>query len=224
MQDLKYLIKKPSLVFENLANLRAKLSYGTALRETFISQDYLWLLQQARPDTVAIDIGAFIGDSAVYLAQSERIKMVYSFEPNQKSYLVAKENIADSPFRAKIRLFNQAIGGAAGRGSSIGSGLGYTRFERSGSGSGIRIKTLDDVLTGLSNVIIKCDVEGAEVDIFSKAGLDRVYAIQLEYHDTKEEMLRILKSRNFRVELQGDKKGVIYRNVGYIRAYRTKTG
>ncbi len=220
MQDLKYLVKNPSLVLDNALNLRAKLSYGTALHETFISQEYLWLLKQARPNTTAIDIGAFIGDTAIYLAQSDNIKSVRSFEPHPKSYRVAKQNISESPFRHKIKIFNIALGSRSGTGQTSGTGLGYTKFQKSDSGKGIRVKRIDEVLSGLSNAIIKCDVEGMEIEIFRDANIRNVYAIQLEYHDTKDEMVRILRSKGFRTELQGDKKGVIYNNVGYIRAYR----
>jgi FkbM family methyltransferase len=220
MEDLKFLAKKPSLVFDNILNLRAKLSYGSALHETFISQDYKWLLDSARPNTTAIDIGAFIGDTAIYLAQSKNIKRVLAFEPNPKSFSVAKENIGYSPIGSKIRISNEAIGEEDATARVSGTGLGYSKLAGGSRGKSIRIRKLDEVLKGLRNVIIKCDVEGYEVDIFRHAELRNVYAIQMEYHDTKSEMLDILQSKHFEPKVRGDRKGVIYRNVGYICAKR----
>ena len=43
-------------------------------------------IQGLRPDTIAIDIGAFIGETAIYLAMQERISKVYSYELMPDNY------------------------------------------------------------------------------------------------------------------------------------------
>jgi FkbM family methyltransferase len=220
-QDLRYLIKEPSLAFDSIKNFRQILAYKTALHETFIRQEYLWLAKQARPGTTALDIGAFIADTSIYLAQYGHIKKVLAFEPNPSSYAEARRNIADSPFEGKIRLFNMGIGARKGYVRiSGGVGLGYTKLESGDHGRRVKVRELDEVLRGLKGVIIKCDVEGAEVDVLADSALRNVYAIELEYHDTREKVVEILNSKGFRVSVRDDRAGVLYRSIGHICAVR----
>ena len=171
-------------------------------KEVFILQPYLWLVRDLKPNTIAIDIGACRGETAVYLAMPKEVAMVYAYELVPNSYEVSKANIELSPFKDKIKIFNLAI--------SSGEGTVYAPKDSGAAGSrmmenGIPIKSvgLNAVLEGKRNVIIKCDVEGAEVQIFDgKADLGNVYKIILEYHgkEAKESVTKVLEGQGFHTE------------------------
>ena len=55
-------------------------NYENALEEIFINEDYNWLVTGLRKKTIAIDIGAFCGESALYMAREKNIEKIYAYE------------------------------------------------------------------------------------------------------------------------------------------------
>ena len=179
---LKYHIKHPLRLSVTVGSIPQRLIEHAVYKEVFMEQTYHWLVQDLRPDTVAIDIGAFIGETAIYLAMQERISKVYSYELMPDNYTTAKANIDGSPFRDKIVLFNKAVGEKEGT-VYAPKGGGDTITSISKSGIPVPAVGLDTALDNLRNVIIKCDAEGAEEQIFNpNVNLAQVYRIMLEYH------------------------------------------
>ncbi len=162
------------------------------LKEVFIEQAYSRLYLSIKPNTIVLDIGANIGDTAIYFAMNPNVKKVYAYEPVPTTYEAAKENVGKTPFSKKIILKNTGIvrnGRIAHmkseffRDTNVGEELSEAE---STNGKKIRLLSLNEVLKGKKKVVIKCDIEGGEAKIFKNADLSNVYAIELEYHLCKE--------------------------------------
>ena len=184
--------------------------------EIFMRQEYYWLVKNSKPGSVVLDIGANIGDTAIYFAMFDNINKVIAYEPVPMAYKLAKNFIEQSPFHSKIILRNMAIG--ADRETKIISasrmidfGFDYTHV-KDVSGVNVKAITLNDALSDLDNVVIKCDSEGSEATIFNDTDLSMVNAIELEYHGNLEQVLIGLKGKGFRIKIKDPlkKQGILY--------------
>jgi FkbM family methyltransferase len=177
------------------------------LSETFIQQVYYWLAKRLKPETTVLDLGANIGDTAIYFAMNPNVKSVYSYEPIPKAYKEAKENIAKASeeLSSKIFLFNAAITGKETQiriDDKTQSSPGAVFNSSIASDSGIIIEghTLASILIGKRNVVIKCDIEGEEYKLFdADIDLSKVYAIIMEYHYGLGQIVENLKAKGFKV-------------------------
>ncbi len=174
--------------------------------DTFVRQDYLWLFNRIRPNTTVIDIGACIGDTAIYFAMHPNVVKVYSFEPIPKAYDALKEIISRSPLRSKITARNEAISDANGAhyvslSRHIDSGYAFTG-SKDRNGRRITCRSLNSVLAGKRNMAIKCDCEGAEKTMFDNADLSNVYALEVESHYCEKEVVSALRSHGFKVKVR----------------------
>lgn len=198
--------------FKRISNDKA------VMYETFICQQYRWLVKGAKPDTVAIDIGANIADSSIYLAQFEAVRKVYAYEPFYNLYKRGMNNIKASGLSDKIELYNCGISRSNTKiriPRSLNANV-YNKLKGYSGGEEVSVLSLGDVLSGKQNVIIKCDTEGSEYDIFNEhVDLDNVYKIQLEYHDGRKELVNIFNNNGFAVSDQPrDEK------YGFINAWK----
>jgi len=161
--------------------------------ETFVQQQYRWLVQNLKPYTTAIDFGAQSGDSAFYLLYEGkgRIEEIWAYEPDNSFYALFYKNIELTNVRDIIPLH-------------------------------IKAPEPFEPLRKKDNIIIKCDIEGAEHKVFTKdADLTGVYKIQLEYHGGSQDLPKVFKSKGFKVKV--DKPWTIDPNlgrVGWLYAWR----
>lgn len=140
------------------------------MNETFFGQVYHWLVEQLRPGTTVIDIGANIGDTAIYFAQFKEVKKVIAYEPFPYTYRLMLDHLQGCPLSYKITARNEAIGE---RPATIimpeteedSAGLDVLSLKRK-SGVAVKVTSLSEALKGLKDVAIKCDVEGAEESLF----------------------------------------------------------
>ena len=228
--DLKFLLEEPKRVLDPFINLRTRLADLNTLNEVFVQQTYRWLCTDMKKDTVVVDIGGYIGETAIYFAMFDRAKKVYAYEPVYNSYKRGVANIAASGLGGKIRFINAAIGKAdtkiflpkningitmldAERLSDRGNSNTYT----------IDVKTLDSVLDRIGrskDVVIKLDSDGNEADILRECDLGNVYRIQLEFHESYSEVISILRRKRFKTGTRNRHRGVIYKDIGDIYAWR----
>jgi hypothetical protein len=166
--------------------------YNTLI-ETFVSQQYAWLASKLEPHTVAIDIGAHCGDSAIYMAQKENVDLVLAFDndpgPAKRAEAIMMQ--AQPTVRQKIMYeLAEVVGQENGK------------FE-----VWIPQITIRKILSRQRNpTVIKCDCEGAEHEIFTDAALgaadlERVYAVQIEYHRGPQGLPRFFSGMGFCVEV-----------------------
>ena len=168
-----------------------------------------------------LDIGANIGDSAVYFATNGANKVI-AVEPFPKSFHYLKENIILNGVSDKVLCINAAVGGNNGvihLDATIEDSTNVVAKETS-NGVEIRTKTLSDIIkeNNLKNAFLKIDCEGCEYEIF--AGLDQNVLgifdeIWIEYHGglviTENIIINKLKKANFNLHVIKKDK-----NTGYL--------
>ena len=140
------------------------------IKEQFIEEQYKWL--DVKGEDV-IDIGANIGDSAIYFT-FKGAKHVYAFEPYPYSYNVANKNVNLNKLQNKITLVNQGCGGKESiiKIDNEYKNVGGTDLKLFRGGKKIKITTLNEVIKNFNikyPAILKIDCEGCEYDIFIRA-------------------------------------------------------
>lgn len=212
-EDLNLILKNPGLLIETLKEGRQKLKFYTHLNEIFVNQYYYWLYSQAKPHTTLLDIGAFIGDTAIYFAMNPNIDRIIAYEPSPNTFKILQKNIAALPegLRKKIEIKNIAI---------LQEGEGYINSTDAVTGTNnvlrivagtptLQATSLKEEIKELKNVMIKCDTEGAEYQIFkNKGNLQNVYAIQMEYHKGVQNLSNLFQSAGMKVEVQEGEDGL----------------
>lgn len=134
---------------------------------------------------IVVDIGANIGDTAVYFAL-KGAKHIYAFEPYPYCYGKALQNIEANKVKGRVSLARCAVGKKGRIRLSEQNGLGSNLKESEG-GIPTDIITLKDIAERypVKNSILKIDCEGYEYDIILEAEkevLRQFSEIILEYH------------------------------------------
>ena len=156
-----------------------------------------------------LDIGAMIGDSAIYFALNGA-KRVVALEPYPYSFTLAKENIALNKMNDKITLVNAACG-ADNKTVIIDPKFknsnkdGIRKFSK---GRKIEVIRLDQIIRRyhLNNAIMKMDCEGAEYGIIlesSNETLRKFKTMVIEYHFGFRNIEKKLKDAGFKVRHTG---------------------
>lgn len=155
-----------------------------------------FLLKVLPPEAVALDIGANIGNHALYLAR--HIAAIHAFEPNPVTFARLKHNVDRNPVRGRVALHPVGLGDAEGMfrfASNVSGNLGASGFLREDEPADTRdqvielpIRRADDYVTALDLPrldFVKLDVEGWEASVFR--GLSATIArhrpiVAFEYH------------------------------------------
>ena len=182
------------------------------IKEQFIEEQYDWLGVREKD---VVDIGANIGDTAVYFAL-KGARRVYAFEPYPYSYNLALKNIKLNRLQDKITLFNEGCGEEE---SNIKidrcyQNTGGTDLKEFDKGNKIRITTLSDIIKrfNISNrAILKIDCEGCEYGVLLAAknsDLRRFKQIQIEYHYGYLNLKKKLVDAGFKVSKTAPKYSI----------------
>jgi FkbM family methyltransferase len=154
-----------------------------------------------------IDIGASIGDSAIYFAL-KGASHVYAFEPLPAVYKIALQNIKLNNLEDKITLINAAVGSKEGK-VKVPSSI---NIEESG---GFSITNQGDVevpVISFNNIIkmtkdpylLKMDCEGCEADIIfsTELNFDKIF-VELHQGITKiphKKLIKKLEEQKYKCE------------------------
>jgi hypothetical protein len=177
-----------------IRNLKNLLDTKGAFLEVLVSDQYRWLYEQIKPDTVLIDLGAHIGDSAFYFASNRNITKIMAYEPTERLFAESQKLLGYSPYKDKIFFYNLAV--------THDGDKPTTAYD---NGNDARATTLTEVLSKLRNVAIKCDIEGEELHLFDSSDLSNVYAIMLETHNMVHDKVKAaLERKGFDVNMKGD--------------------
>lgn len=180
-----------------------------------------------------VDIGAAIGDTAVYFAL-RGAKKVYGYEINERYYNLAQKNIELNDLKNIISVELCGISATDKPLDSALPMLGAVVPERDRNATnGIKMKTLDEVarLHDIDGGILKIDTEGFEYEILNGAApetLKLFSQIFLEYHYGVQNLPEKLESAGFTVEarkaseirVETNPDGYKNMDVGYILAKR----
>ena len=173
------------------------------IKEQFTEEQYKWL-EVERKDV--IDIGANVGDSAIYFAL-KGAKHVYAFEPYPYSYGIAMQNIKLNKLQDKITLLNEGCSWKEGK-IKINAeykNLGGTDLKNFKKGTNISITTLKEILKRFEipeEAVLKIDCEGCEYRVLletKNSDLRRFKQIQIEYHYGYLNIKKKLEGAGFRV-------------------------
>lgn len=172
------------------------------LKDLFISNEYSRLQVRSRD---VVDIGASIGDSAVYFSV-KGARHVYAFEPYPYIFRIAQSNVRLNGLSKKVVLLNECLGGAGG---SIRIDSHFQSDENSVAanfrkGRKIRVVTLEDVVNRyrLKDAVLKIDCEGEEYAAIlnSKIEVLRSFGqIMIEYHYGYKNLESKLRDAGFKV-------------------------
>jgi FkbM family methyltransferase len=173
------------------------------VKEQFIEEQYKWLDIKNKN---GIDIGANIGDTAIYFAL-KGAKHVYAFEPYPYSYNTALKNVKLNYLQSKITLLNKACGGRKGK-IKINTNyknIGSTDLKNFKNGTNINITTLGELVKRFDitdGAVLKIDCEGCEYGVLLEAqnsDLREFKQIQIEYHYGYLNLKRKLESAGFEI-------------------------
>ena len=154
--------------------------YAACDQGIFERSNVITLQQLARPSTTVFDIGANIGLMAIPVLESCRTCRVVSVEPSPNVVSFLRRTIASSGFGSRWSLIEKAVGARIGRSDfavsprteSLFDGLRATRRASSSKTVEVEITTVDSIWNELGRPpvsIVKCDVEGGELDVFAGA-------------------------------------------------------
>ncbi|MGC8676290.1 MAG: FkbM family methyltransferase [Candidatus Micrarchaeia archaeon] len=159
-------------------------SLAEILSSTFLEEDYFWLASGLKPNTVVLDIGAYVGDTAIYFAMQDNVSEVRAYEPYPAVFETLRQNVEKSRRKAKIKLFNNAIGKPGSDYAITLSESAYAADEAlvQGKGRQVRVIGMDKALGDIqgNSVAVKINVDGGEFFVIDeKLDLGKVYKMQI---------------------------------------------
>jgi FkbM family methyltransferase len=137
-------------------------------------------------DKIIVDIGAFVGDTALYYANFGAI--VYAYEPHPVNFYWLKKNIELNPhLKDRIKIFNEAVGKDEEIEISIGGNIngGFSIYGQA-KGKTLKVKSvsLRKILeeNNLNNpYLLKADCKGCEYYIIEDDAISKFEKVKNEY-------------------------------------------
>lgn len=183
-------------------------------------------------DKVVLDIGANIGDSAIYFALNGA-KKVIALEPFPKNNKTARRNIELNNLSDKIIILSAGCSGTKGEitinPNQEGAGSALDSVD---SGVKVPLKTLDGLITEYDipdNSVMKIDCEGCETDVILSSNekiLRKFTHIEIEYHYGYKDLKQKLEDCGFSVTISPplfliNRQANKLMHFGYLYAKRT---
>lgn len=202
-------ISKEGIISFSLEGKKVKMFCGESnpqvLAGTFAMKDYNKLPNLNGRDI--LDIGAAIGDTAVYFGLKGARK-VYSYEINERYYNVCKKNIKLNDLENVVEAELCGIGKDNKPLDSSLSVLGAILPEKDReAANGVKMKTLNGIINEhkIQDGILKIDVDGFEYEIMEGADcntLKHFTHIIMEYHFGVKDLANKLESCGFKVNIK----------------------
>lgn len=186
--------------------------------EVFLFEVYKFL----RPEgAIIIDIGANIGDSAIYFCLNNANRVI-ALEPFPYSYNFATLNITANSLVDKIQLLNAGYGKDSIVNVQEGESSGLSLLTNYKKGKKIEVYSLKTIfnkygLDTANNILLKIDCEGCEYNLLDEPIeiLNKFKKIQIEFHYGYKNLESKLKEAGFSVNL-----GIVTRSGGQNLALR----
>lgn len=175
------------------------------LAGTFAMGDYDILPDISGKDV--LDIGAAIGDTAVYFGLRGARK-VYSYEINKRYYDIFKKNIQLNNLENVVKVELCGIGKDSKPLVSSLNILGAILPEEDReAANGVKMKTLNEIIKEhkINDGVLKIDVDGFEYEILEgvdRESLSHFSHIVMEYHFGVKDLANKLKACGFKPEIK----------------------
>jgi|SRR5262245_55587016 len=194
---------KDGLVF----SIRRNSMDASILAEIFLDNCYVRGLALP-PSPIVVDIGGYIGDSAIYAAKYLNARKVVVCEPSPRNWTLLTRNVANNHYEDRIEMVNMAVTGgedvllnvdAPDRGQARVSAYGPNNVERRRVPT-VTLATLVESHKLQEIDLLKMDCEGGEYAILAAMPSDllkRIRNIVFEFHeiDGFRAMLEAVKQR-----------------------------
>ena len=160
-------------------------------------------------NSVVIDVGANIGDTALYFANQGC--EVYAFEAVPDIYEMAIKNVELNPsLSKKIHIFNKAVSDKNETIQISYSGLSSSRYVDGAKKYDIEAISLNHIINELKKrditpTLLQMDCEGSEFDIIPNSDFSMFKELSIEYHSVyrginKDVLLDSLKDQGFEIK------------------------
>jgi len=205
------------------------------VKEVFVKSEYNLNL---RRESILIDIGMNRAAVSLLFAANENIKKIYAYEPFKPTFELAKRNLELNPnLSEKINAFNFGLGKAditlelpymANATGGMSTTHDVCKGEKNIKKETVVVKDAAKEITPIleenkdKHIIVKCDCEGAEFEIFERLNeeniIGRIDVVMMEYHFEKpDRLINILAENGFVSQVRpGSSKS----KTGYIYAVK----
>jgi len=186
------------------------------LKETILDRTYEAVSVPLQPDWLVVDIGAALGDYAVWAGRQLTGGRVFAIEPFPQSVKLLKQNVQLNQVN-NVVVVETAIGGQDGKsGLQLVTGQAVqhsTAASTAAAGSmPVRVSSLQSFFSEMkidSCDYLKIDCEGAEYDILfncSPKFLQKISRICMEVHDlitphARQEIIEFLEKNGYQTRL-----------------------
>jgi FkbM family methyltransferase len=206
-----------------------------SIKETFLDRFYERFGTPLQNGWAVVDIGAGIGEYALFAAAGHKGNRVHAYEPFPESFSLLEENCSLNPMDG-VEIFMEAVGGQAGTAIlDLGSGepLQFSTESPAQSSNALQVPaiSLAEVISRIGGRcnLLKLDCEGAEYAILFSApdaSLQAIDHIVMEYHDgvtaySHLDLVEFLKHRGFSAKTT---QNYVHSQLGYLHAFRPSAG
>jgi len=205
------------------------------VKEVFVKSEYNLNIGK---ESILIDIGMNRAAASLLFAANENIKRIYAYEPFKPTFEMAKKNLKLNPeLSEKINAFNFGLGKAEitlelpympNATGGMSTTHDVCRGEKHVKKETVVIKDAAKEIASIleenknKHIIIKCDCEGAEFEIFERLNekniISSIDVVMMEYHfGSPDRLVNILTEKGFALQVRpGSRKS----KTGYIYAVR----
>lgn len=160
-----------------------------AVYEMWENQPYRQLFEDLNEQVTFIDIGGYNGDSSVYAGRVSGVKKIIAVEPLPDNFGLLKENLSLNGIKG-TKAIRAVVSGTTGKRKIYlypnKRQVGQANLDYNIGSTEVGSVTLSNLVKGIHGpIVLKCDAEGAEYEIFMNTPekvLTRINKILFEYH------------------------------------------
>ena len=196
-----------------------ELELNEILKELYEKKYYNWQCSKINP--VIFDVGALIGETALYFKDQYPQARITTFEPSPRSFTLLKRNVSQNKL-TQVRLINAAVAGKTGKMNFYisksknnpwgrGDSLKENKFNNKDRSKIVQVSTV--MLSQYINSpidLLKLDIEGAETEVIKEIEpkLKYVKQIIMEFHasvynpeNSFPKIMEVLKKHGFKIKI-----------------------
>ena len=160
-----------------------------AVYEMWQNQPYKRLFENLKGPITFIDIGGYNGDSSVYAGRISGVKKIIVVEPLSDNFRMLKENLSLNKIKG-AKAIKAVISGTAGKRKIYlypnKRQVGQANLSYNTGSIEVKSITLTDLVKrARPPIVLKCDAEGAEYEIFENTPVKtfaKISKIMFEFH------------------------------------------